>query len=112
MLMTINDLLCDPSGITAEQKRINDQEWNTPENWKGYIFPSYSSELDSRPFVPARMFRPKFRDDTRWVQVLCTQTVNKAHKRGKIWTTLAWVTVLSIAIIWLVLMADFLWNNY
>ena len=109
--MTLNDFLCDPSGITPEQKELNDLEWNNPNNWSGHFFPSYSSKLDSRPFVPARMFRPEFQNDKRWVQILCTQTVNRAHQRGKKWLILAWSTILLIAIIWLLLMAYFLWTE-
>ena len=94
--MKLNDILCDPPGITPEQKIINDREWRDPKNWKGFLFPAYYSELDSRPFVLARMFKPKSHDDLKWAGVLCSQTVNRAHRRGRIWVILMWIAVLSI----------------
>jgi len=112
MLKEMNNALCDPAGITPEQKEVNDREWRSPENWRGGIFPAYASPLDSRPFVPARMFKPKTPDDLRWVQVLCTQTSNGAHRTGRIWTFLGRAVVLILALIWLGLMVMMYWKKY
>jgi hypothetical protein len=45
----------EPFDITEEQRKINEQEWNNPENWRGHFFPSYSSKLDNRPIVPGNI---------------------------------------------------------
>lgn len=98
-------------GITAEQKAVNDREWRDPKNWKGWLFPAYSSSIDSRPFVMGRMFKPKSPEDIAWAGVLCRQTVNRAHPRGRIWAILAWGAVLAIVTVWLVLMAMMIWKE-
>jgi hypothetical protein len=111
MIKKMNKLLVNPPGITPDQEKNNDREWNNPANWSGFLFPSYSSELDSRPFVPARMFRPKFENDNKWAQVLCTHTSNRRHARGRIWTKLAWITVLAVCAGWLILLFRLLLNE-
>ncbi len=52
MIKELEDILYDSSGLTAEQNAINDAEWRKAENWSGWLCPSYSSAVDSRPFVP------------------------------------------------------------
>jgi len=111
MLRTLNDRLCNPPGITPEQEAINDREWHDPRNWKGWLFPAYSSPLDSRPFVLGRMFKPESPGDNTWAGVLCRQTVNRAHPRGRIWAILAWAVMLAIVAAWLVLMAIMIWET-
>ena len=103
MPKSMNDLLCEPSGTSSRQAAINDEEWRNPENWHGVIFPSYSSKIDTRPFVPGRMFRPKTPDDLRWAGVFTSQVVNRGHRRGRIWSFLGWVAVIGVLIIWIVL---------
>lgn len=100
----LNDILCNPAGISPEQAAINEAEWRKPENWHGVLFPSYCSKTDTRPFVPGRTFRPKTADDLRWVGVLTRQIPNRGHSRGRIWSILGWAAVIGVAVVWIVLM--------
>ena len=98
----INAMLCDPVGTSSRQASINDNEWRKPENWHGRLFPSYSSKIDTRPFVPGRMFRPRTNDDLRGVGFLTSQVVNRGHTRGRVWSIIGWVAVAGIVIVWVV----------
>ena len=37
MQSNINDALCDPSGVTPEERDTNEREWSDPANWHGWI---------------------------------------------------------------------------
>jgi len=102
MLEKMNNILCDPFGITPEQKEINEREWRDPNNWKGWLFPVYSSALDTRPFVPGRMFRPKDSQDTRWVQILCSQVPNIGQRNGTavfLFSIAVWILIVGAILI-------------
>ena len=55
-----------------DQKEINEQEWNDPQNWKWF---GYTSSKDSRFFVPRK---PKW---LGW-------TYNFGSKFGRLWLIL------------------------
>lgn len=74
--------LYEPSGTTPEQRKINEQEWNNPDNWHGYFCPSYSSKLDNRPIVPGKH--------------MCKSNCNLAHSRGRMWHRLGWWSVIVL----------------
>lgn len=75
--------LYEPLGTTLEQRKINEQEWNNPDNWHGYFLPCYSSELDNRPIVPGKSPFSK-------------GNCNLAHPRGRMWHRLGWWSVIVI----------------
>ena len=63
--------LYEPSGTTEEQRKINEREWNNPDNWHGSFCPTYSSKFDNRPIVPGKR--------------MSRSNCNLAHPRGKMW---------------------------
>jgi hypothetical protein len=97
MLKSLNDWFYSPLGTTLRQQATNDAEWRKPENWSRGLWPRYSSKLDTRPFVPGRLFRPKSENDERWAW-LSRGTPNWGHPRGRIYALLGWTTVIVVAL--------------
>ena len=101
MLKKVFDILCDPIGITPDQKERNEREWQDPRNWKGWHCPSYSSPFDTRPFVQGRLYKPGSNKKIRWTQELCSLEHNRAHPRGRIWLIISRVVVIAIVLVFL-----------
>jgi len=106
MFEKLNDMLCEPANTTPEQREINEREWMNPDNWHGWICPYYKSDLDTRPFVPGRMLHPKIHVPTWLCPTKSRPIPNRGQSRGKIWSLLAWTTVILISIIWLFAMLN------
>jgi hypothetical protein len=77
--------LYEPPNTTQEQRKINEREWNNPENWHGWFCPRYSSKLDNRPIVPGKY--------------MCRSNCNLAHPRGRMWHRLGWAAIILFLLI-------------
>jgi len=102
MFEKLSNMLCEPANTTSEQRKINEREWSNPDNWHGWICPYYRSEVDTRPFVPGRILHPKINAPS-WLSLQKGRPIpNKGQSRGKVWSLLAWYTIILIIIIWVV----------
>ena len=75
----------EPPGTTPEQRKINEREWNNPDNWHGWLLPTYSSKLDNRPLVPGNNLFSK-------------GNCNLGHPRGRMWHRLGWWSIIILLI--------------
>ena len=88
-----------------KEKDINKAEWCNPKNWSNGFLPFYFSRLDTRVFVPRRVFNDGETAPNGYPAIgLLGTTVNCGNKRAGVWRI---VLLLALPGLW----GDFLLNR-
>ena len=68
------------------KQEMDKAEWCNPKNWSNGFWPSYFSKLDTRVFVPRRVFNDGETSPERYPTIgLSGTTPNYGNRRAGVW---------------------------